>query len=88
VLKKRTDEEAKSRYQTQGAAKANIFCFMEAYSMAACADIGIPGDRSCETILTPSSIMPVGVGGEAEDAGEVEFDRQGDGVSGVVGGVM
>jgi len=43
--------------------------------MAACADMGIPGDRSCETILTPSSIMPVGVGGEAEDAGGSSIDK-------------
>ena len=33
-----------------------------------------------------SSTMPVGVGGDAEDAGLVESDRQGDGVSGVDGG--
>jgi hypothetical protein len=75
-------------YQTQGVAKANIFCFINAYSIAACPGIVMPGDRSCETILTLSSIIPVGVGGEAEDAGDVEFDRQGEGVSGVVGGVM
>jgi hypothetical protein len=74
-------------YQTQGVAKANI-CFINAYSKAAGPGIVMPGGRSCETILTLSSIIPVGVGGEAEDAGDVEFDRQGEGVSGVVGGVM
>ena len=35
-----------------------------------------------------SSIMPVGVGGDADEAGLVESDRQGDGVSGVDGGEM
>ena len=32
--------------------------------------------------------IPVGVGGDADEAGLVESDRQGDGVSGVDGGDM
>jgi len=40
------------------------------------------------TILTLSFMRPAGVGGEAEEAGEVELDRQDEGVSGVVGGVI
>lgn len=35
-----------------------------------------------------SSTMPVGLGGDTDEAGLVEFDRQGDGVSGVDGSEM
>ena len=35
-----------------------------------------------------SLTIPVGVGGDAEEAGLVKFDRDGDGVSGVDGGEM
>ena len=42
-------------------------------------------DDSWVTVLTVSSMWPPGVGGEAEEAGEVELDRQDEGVSSVVG---
>jgi len=75
-------------HQTDGAAKANIFCFIIAYSIAEGSGIERPGEDSWVTILTLSSIRPWGVGGEAEEAGDVESDRHGEGVSGVVGGVI
>ena len=37
------------------------------------------------TIATLSSTIPVGVGGNADEAGLVESDQDGDGVSGVDG---
>jgi hypothetical protein len=46
-----------------------------------------PGDVSYETICADKSTTPVGVGGDAEEAGEVEVELHEDGVSGVVGGV-
>ena len=46
-----------------------------------------PDRVSKDTICADRSTMPVGVGGEADEAGEVEVELQGEGVSGVVGGV-
>ena len=75
----------------EGAAKANIFCFNTACSI--CDSLGFfinkPGELSLgSTMAAESSTIPVGVGGDADDAGLVESDRQGDGVSGVDGGDM
>lgn len=39
---------------------------------------------SRKMILTELSIIPVGVSGDADDAGDVESERQGDAVSGVM----
>lgn len=84
--------DARNDHQTEGAAKANIFCFRIACSVCSiCATLGFfiarPGELSLgSTMAAESSTMPVGVGGDAEDAGLVESDRQGDGVSGVDGG--
>ena len=39
-------------------------------------------------MVAESSTMPVGVGGDADEAGLVESDQQGDGVSSVDGGEM
>jgi hypothetical protein len=61
-------------YHFDGCAKANIFCFMIVKSKAAWLAIDKPGDVSCDTILTLSSIMPVGVGGEADEAGDVALE--------------
>lgn len=47
-----------------------------------------PGDDEADTILAVWSSWPGGVGGDADDAGDVEGEYEGDGVSGVVGGVM
>lgn len=88
VFKKISQDGFGNGYQTEGAAKANIFCFIIAYSNAEGAGIDKPGEDSCVTILTLSFMRPAGVAGEAEEAGEVELDRQGEGVSGVVGGVI
>jgi hypothetical protein len=38
-----------------------------------------------DTILAERSSMPAGVGGETEDAGDVEFECDASGVSGVLG---
>ena len=46
-----------------------------------------PGDDDADTILAVRSSMPGGVGGDADDAGDVG-EYVGDGVSGVVGGVI
>jgi hypothetical protein len=40
----------------------------------------------CETILTVSSIIPTGVCSETEEAGDVDSEYEGSGVSGVAGG--
>jgi hypothetical protein len=61
---------------------------MIAYSIAEGIGIERPSEDSWVTILTLSSVRPWGVGGEAEEAEDVESDRQGEGVSGVVGGVI
>ena len=74
-------------YHFEGAANANIFCFMTAKSRAACSTIDRLGYVSCETILTLSSIILTGVCGETDDAGDVDCEYEGSGVSGVVGGV-
>lgn len=59
--------------------------------------IVIPRKRQDEANSEPASILdnavfeehhPAGVGGEAEEAGDVMPELQGDGVPGVVSGVM
>ena len=40
------------------------------------------------TMVAESSTMPVGMGGNADEAGLVESDQQGDGMSGVDGSEM
>jgi hypothetical protein len=44
------------------------------------------GEESCETILTLSSKIPVGVCGETENAGDIDSEQLSSGVSRVVGG--
>jgi len=61
-------------YHWAGWANANIFCFMTAKSKATWCAISKLGEESCETILTLSSMIPVGVCGEAEDAGDVDSE--------------
>lgn len=76
-------------YHTAGVAYANIFalrgCTWGGFSWAI--RIEKPGDESAETIFGLNSPEPGGVGGEADDAGDVFVEYEGDGVSGVVGGV-
>ena len=42
---------------------------------------------SCTTILAERSSIPGGVGGEADDAGDVDVERYDSGVSGISGDI-
>jgi len=46
-----------------------------------------PGDDNADTIFAIWSSMPGGVGGDVDDAGDVNGEYEGEDVSGVVGGV-
>ena len=66
-------------YHAAGIAMANIFSRAIARSAAFASDR--LGDPATLTYNWP----PSGVGGDAEDAGDVECEKEGDGVSGVAG---
>lgn len=73
-----------------GVTKANRFFFNNAYSIMGGVGIEYISGDSCEmVILTVLSMSPMGVGGEAEDVGDVEMDRHAyqESVSDVVEGV-
>ena len=53
---------------------ANISCFVIGKSKVAWFTINKPGDILYNTILMLSSIMPVGVGGEADEVGDVALE--------------
>jgi len=48
----------------------------------------IPGDEDADIILAAQSSIPGGVGGDAVEAGDVDVEKLGEGVSGVVGVAM
>ena len=77
-------------YQIEGAAKANVFCLRIAASICDSCDclINKRGELLGSVMATKSSTMPVGVGGDADDTGLVESDRQSEGVSGLKEGDM
>jgi len=74
-------------YQFEGKAKANIFPF-SGCTEGIISEIAKLGDASCVRILALKSSMPIGVAGEADDAGDVEVEKLGDGVSGVPGELL
>jgi len=74
-------------YQTEGIANANIFVFNGCIGGAFSTRMDKDGEESAETILALRSSIPGGVGGEADEAGEVEVEFEGEGVGGVIGGV-
>ena len=58
-------------YHIDSWADVDIFCFKIAKSKAAWFATDKPRDISCNMILTLLSIIPVGIGGEADEAGDV-----------------
>jgi hypothetical protein len=68
-------------------AKANIFVFNGCIDGAFSTRIDSDGDDSAETIFALRSSMPGGVGGDADEAGEVDVEFDGEGVGGVIGAV-
>jgi hypothetical protein len=66
-------------------ANANIFALSGCTGGAFSLRIVNPGDVSYDTICADRSTRPVGVGGDADDAGDVEVELHGEGVSGVAG---
>lgn len=57
-------------YQTAGDANANIFVFED--EVCTCSIEEYPGEDDADTILADRSSTPTGVGGGAEEAGEVD----------------
>jgi hypothetical protein len=80
-------DEWVTRQQTEGIANANIFVFNGCIGGAFSTRIDKDGDKSTETIFALRSSIPGGVGGDADEAGEVEAEFDGEGVGGVMGGV-
>jgi hypothetical protein len=65
-------------YHTQGEANANILLFElnEWDSCGMASAFTRPGDDDAETILAVRSSIPGGVGGEADDAGDVDGEYE------------
>jgi len=84
---RKTKVEKDLDHQTEGIAKANIFVFRGCIGGAFSIRIDKEGDESAETIFALRSSIPGGVGGDADEAGEVEVEFEGEGVGGVIGGV-
>lgn len=77
--------EARIGYHTAGDAKANIFVFDG--RVGTCSTAEYPGEDDAETIFADRSSTPTGVGGGADEAGEVDEDEYDGDASGVSGGV-
>lgn len=76
----------RGRYHDVGTAIANIF------PLSGCSGIGAfsavivnVGGCAASAIFTVRSSMPIGVAGDADEAGDDELDVDDDGVSGVLG---
>lgn len=73
--------EAGTGYHTAGDAKANIFVFDG--GTGTCSTEEYPGEDDAETIFADRSSTPTGVGGGAEEAGDVDEDEYDGDASGV-----
>ena len=71
-------------YHLERAANENIFRFITAKLRATCSTIDRPGQNLREMVLTVLLIMPTGVCGETKEAGDVNSEYEGSGVSGMV----
>lgn len=78
--------EARIGHHTAGDAKANIFVF-DGRVGTCCSTEEYPGEDEAETIFADRSSTPTGVGGGAEEAGDVDDDENDGDASGVSGGV-
>jgi hypothetical protein len=82
------DHEVRWHYHTEGMANAYILALSGCTSGPLSVRIDKPGEESYDAICAERSTMPCGVGGDAEDAGDVDVEElHDDGVSGVAGGV-
>jgi len=83
--KQRESKKRSPGHQTEGDANANIFVFRGCIGGAFSTRIDREGEESAETIFALKSSMPGGVGGDADEAGEVDAELEGEGVGGVIG---
>ncbi|KAG1727587.1 uncharacterized protein EDB91DRAFT_1315939 [Suillus paluster] len=72
---------------TAGDANANILCF-DGGGTGTGLCFGRPGDDNAEIMREVQSSIPGSVGGDVVEAGDVDVEWLGEGVLGVIGGVM